>query len=94
MVDTPFTCATMSKRRDCLLPNHLDLPSIKELSGKRVILASNSPRRKDILATIVRPIVLGALGLSVYLKSMIATGHFSRSSTFDICRKPLLQLIQ
>jgi len=36
-------------RRDCVLPNALQIPVIQKLSGKRIILASNSPRRKEIL---------------------------------------------
>lgn len=34
-----------------VLPHALPLPAIKKLTGKRVVLASASPRRKDILKT-------------------------------------------
>ncbi|KAK0230406.1 inosine triphosphate pyrophosphatase-like protein [Armillaria fumosa] len=34
-----------------ILPHALQVPAIKKLSGKKVILASNSPRRKEILHT-------------------------------------------
>lgn len=37
-----------------LLPHVLRVPSISKLTGKRVVLASSSPRRKEILQTIVR----------------------------------------
>lgn len=36
---------------NCVLPHALQLTSLKKLVGKRVILASASPRRKDILQT-------------------------------------------
>ena len=39
---------------NCLLPNALRVPALSKLIGKRVVLASNSPRRKDILKAIVR----------------------------------------
>ncbi|KAF5379744.1 hypothetical protein D9615_005817 [Tricholomella constricta] len=38
----------MSKQ---VLPHALQLPAIKKLSGKRIVLASNSPRRQEILRT-------------------------------------------
>ncbi|KAG6917857.1 hypothetical protein DXG01_000762 [Tephrocybe rancida] len=34
-----------------ILPNALKLPIIKKLAGKRIVLASNSPRRQEILRT-------------------------------------------
>ncbi|KAG6901957.1 hypothetical protein C0995_006186 [Termitomyces sp. Mi166 len=34
-----------------ILPNALRLPVIKKLEGKRIVLASNSPRRQEILRT-------------------------------------------
>lgn len=37
-----------------VLPHAIKTPSIKKLEGKRVVLASASPRRKDILETFVR----------------------------------------
>lgn len=36
---------------NCVLPHALRLPSLEKLVGKRVILASDSPRRKEILQT-------------------------------------------
>ncbi|KAI0956399.1 hypothetical protein AcV7_006818 [Taiwanofungus camphoratus] len=38
-------------KHNCVLPHALRLPSLEKLVGKRVILASNSPRRKEILQT-------------------------------------------
>ena len=37
-----------------ILPHALQVPAIEKLKGKRIVLASNSPRRKDILRTFVR----------------------------------------
>jgi septum formation protein len=37
-----------------ILPHALKLPAIEKLSGKRIVLASNSPRRQEILRTFVR----------------------------------------
>ncbi len=34
-----------------ILPHALNLPAIKKLDGKRIVLASNSPRRREILQT-------------------------------------------
>lgn len=36
-----------------VLPHALQTPAIKKLTGKRIILASASPRRKDILSVFV-----------------------------------------
>ena len=38
-----------------VLEHALKTPALQKLVGKRVILASNSPRRRDILRTFVRP---------------------------------------
>lgn len=38
---------------NCILPHALRLPIVEKLTNKRVVLASNSPRRKDILLTYV-----------------------------------------
>jgi hypothetical protein len=38
---------------NAITPSALRLPGITKLSKKRVILASNSPRRRDILKTFV-----------------------------------------
>jgi septum formation protein len=43
----------MAPSHNAVLPHALNLPSIRKLAGKRVILASASPRRKEILQTIV-----------------------------------------
>jgi len=37
-----------------ILPHALQTPAIKKLEGKRIVLASSSPRRKEILKTFVR----------------------------------------
>ena len=37
-----------------VLPHALHIPGINKLAGKRVILASGSTRRKEILQTFVR----------------------------------------
>ncbi|KIP11030.1 hypothetical protein PHLGIDRAFT_28160 [Phlebiopsis gigantea 11061_1 CR5-6] len=39
-------------KHNCVLPHALRVPALQKLVGKRVILASNSPRRKDILRTV------------------------------------------
>ena len=48
-----MTTVKMPLSNDCVLPTALQVPSIKKLKGKRVVLASNSPRRKEILSTFV-----------------------------------------
>ena len=40
-------------KHNCVQDHALKTPAVKKLVGKRVILASNSPRRKDILKTFV-----------------------------------------
>ena len=40
---------------NCVLPHALRTPALEKLVGKRVVLASNSPRRREILTTFVRP---------------------------------------
>ena len=52
---------------NCVLPHALKIPALEKLVGKRVVLASNSPRRKDILRTFV-----GLLG-SVWVRSVRLT---------------------
>jgi len=42
------------KHPPVVLPNALHIPGINKLAGKRVILASGSPRRKEILQIFVR----------------------------------------
>ncbi|KAI0788282.1 Maf/Ham1 [Fomes fomentarius] len=36
---------------NCVLPHALKIPALEKLVGKRVVLASNSPQRKEILRT-------------------------------------------
>ncbi|KAM5544850.1 hypothetical protein V8D89_001748 [Ganoderma adspersum] len=36
---------------NCILPHALKIPALEKLVGKRVVLASNSPRRREILRT-------------------------------------------
>ena len=52
---------------NCILPHALKIPALEKLVGKRVVLASNSPRRRDILRTFV-----GLLG-SVWVRSVRLT---------------------
>ena len=44
----------MAPKHQAVLPHALKVPGLVKLSGKRVVLASASPRRKEILATFVR----------------------------------------
>lgn len=44
----------MAPKHQAVLPNALKVPSLTKLHGKRVVLASASPRRKEILKTFVR----------------------------------------
>jgi hypothetical protein len=52
-----------SERRGTLLrgPFYLDIPVLNQLRGKRCILASQSPRRKQILAPVTFPHPLSSL---------------------------------
>lgn len=62
-VDTAFLLATTMNffksqpislpKHNCVLAHALKVPSLQKLVGKRVILASNSPRRREILRTFV-----------------------------------------
>lgn len=45
---------SMAPRHQAVLPNALKVPGLTKLHGKRVVLASASPRRKEILKTFVR----------------------------------------
>ena len=45
---------TMAPTHNAVLSTALKLPGLNKLYGKRVILASNSPRRREILKTYVR----------------------------------------
>ena len=49
---------TLTIMPDNVLPHALQVPAIKKLKGKRIVLASNSPRRKEILRTLVRDLSL------------------------------------
>ncbi|KAG2048363.1 Maf Ham1 [Suillus hirtellus] len=42
----------MAPQRNAVLPNALKTPAVQKLTNKRVILASASPRRKEILQTL------------------------------------------
>ena len=44
----------MAPKHQAVLPHALKVPGLVKLSGKRVVLASANPRRKEILATFVR----------------------------------------
>jgi len=43
------TAASMSEAHNAVLPSALHLPAFVKLEGKRVVLASSSPRRQEIL---------------------------------------------
>jgi hypothetical protein len=66
-----------------VLPHALHIPGINKLAGKRVILASNSPRRKEILQVFVRCTPRELVFLTYLLR---LTGCRPRSSTFDLHR--------
>lgn len=42
-----------AKRPSVVLPNAMSLPIFDKLKNMRVVLASSSPRRKDILENVV-----------------------------------------
>jgi septum formation protein len=44
----------MAHQHNAVLPTALKTPAIQKLTNKRVILASASPRRKEILQTLVQ----------------------------------------
>ncbi len=44
----------MAPKHQAVLEHALKAPGIEILKGKRVVLASNSPRRKEILKNFVR----------------------------------------
>jgi len=41
----------MATKHECVLPNALKIPALTKMAGKRIVLASASPRRKEILKT-------------------------------------------
>lgn len=59
---------------NAILPHALHIPLIKKLKDKRIVLASNSPRRKEILRTIVRLSQTGAFCIEVGSLGL-ATGY-------------------
>lgn len=66
-------------RPDVVLNKALRLPAFEKLKGRRVVLASGSPRRKDILETAV----------SCFCNLLAVTqglvGPASRNCTIDFC---------
>jgi hypothetical protein len=50
----PPTLNKMTKERNAVLPNALRIPCMTKMSGKRIVLASASPRRKEVFRTFVR----------------------------------------
>ena len=67
---------------NCVLSHALQLPALKKLVGKRVILASASPRRRDILQTFVGTVASrGFVGL---LTACWATGSLAGDRTVNI----------
>ena len=67
----------MTTRSDPVTPFALDTPLFNVLAGKRVVLASSSPRRKQILASVVSRILL--IKASVEAKKLIIV----RLASFD-----------
>jgi len=52
----PVSSTIMSKKNSESLQSHaLNVPWVQILKGKRIVLASASPRRKEIMAIFVRP---------------------------------------
>ena len=68
-----------------ILDHALRTPAFQKLKDKRIVLASNSPRRKEILCTFVRHDV--ALTLLINLNSLLAKlGCSPRCYTIDFRR--------
>lgn len=65
------------------LPLPLNLPLINSLRDRRVILASASPRRKQLLAQVV--LLPYILGLDLI---MLGWSHQARNQTLHFTRKP------
>lgn len=80
---------TMSTSHTVLLPHVIKTPSIKKLEGKRVVLASSSPRRKDILQTFVRR----SIARNIYLTYAFDIGIGTRDNTIDVLRGSGSELI-
>jgi len=68
------------KHPPVVLPNALHIPGINKLAGKRVILASGSPRRKEILQT---------FGLAPEIVPSLFTEDLSPASFEDIHEYPV-----
>jgi hypothetical protein len=70
-----------------VLPHALLLPGVNKLTGKRVILASGSPRRQEILRIFVCP--MGPLEKALVLISSLVdhAGSRSRSRTLLLSRE-------
>lgn len=70
---------------NCVLPHALKVPSLKKLVGKRVVLASNSPRRKEILQTFVRSLPLNSTQCSVMTLPLRAVIHMIKGTGTRDC---------
>jgi hypothetical protein len=76
-----------SRNPPAVLPHALPIPSINKLAGKRIVLASNSPRRKEILQIFVRrPAALPSGELCLLDPLLALAGSRPRSNTFDLHR--------
>jgi hypothetical protein len=69
-----------SDRPSAVLPTALPLPVFKTLHGRRIVLASASPRRKDILETAVSETL--AAGPD---RALTIAGVQARDHPFGIC---------
>ena len=66
------------EKHQAIKPHALKVPGLVKLSGKRVVLASASPRRKDILATFVcgvGSLVLGLVELMERILLLLLLGY-------------------
>lgn len=68
-----------------VLPHALDLPIFKKLNGRRIVLASASPRRKDILEK--------AVGQGPFYTSFLSERWETSRTPQDACTMCVLELI-
>ena len=82
-------------KHNCVLAHALKLPSLQKLVGKRVILASNSPRRREILHTFVSCLTdqISTHSIAVWCLT-IANGlaHLPRDWSLKLCLQRLMKI--